>query len=341
MVLSLSAAVFRALRIYATDEIINVNRNKVNGKGSENKLNDAWKLMYITLPLNLLGDLFLTLTMEGSAPWRSLLQLHNENKFLENLLYNSGGTFTFGGLSYPTAAIYDSLAKIDALPPVNAEAALYALLLAKGFAEAMWYITEFFIVQNSGQYSCAIIGNFNRVAVIGATLAMFQNPLGQMQIVGCMLTSGGVGIKFGLCDDDEDTCKNEDERARVRQEYQQLSDEFEMKMKKLGRNLGETLDTAKKTSIVLLENIEEGLEKRDLQKLRKRLQYKEKEGKSRSSSRQGRERASSSSSGSASMRTSSDGNRVRSRSCEPVFDLLESSTACSTPILSAAGWEVD
>lgn len=329
--------------------------------GSGTKINDAWKLMYITLPLNLLGDLFLTLTMEGSAPWRSLLQLHNENKFLENLLYNSGGTFTFGGLSYPTAAIYDSLAKMDALPPVNAEAALYALLLAKGFAEATWYITEFFIVQNSGQYSCAIIGNFNRVAVIGTTLAMFQNPLAQMQIVGTMLTSGGVGIKFGLCDDDEDTCKNEDERARVRQEYQQLSDEFEMKMKKFGRNLGETLDTAKKTSIVLLENIEEGMEEgRHLQKLRKRLRYKEdRESKMTVSSavgasvpgsgtsRQGRDRAASSSSGS--MRGGSSGydnngkkKNLRSRSCEPVFDLLESSTACSTPVLSAAGWaEVD
>ena len=65
--------------------------------------------MYITLPLNLLGDLFLTLSMEGMAPWKALLQLHNENAFWSQLTNVHAAALNFGGWTYPVSTVVGSL----------------------------------------------------------------------------------------------------------------------------------------------------------------------------------------------------------------------------------------
>eukprot|EP00392_Amoebophrya_sp_AT5.2_P003015 g3020.t1 len=159
------------------------------GAKSEHPFPSAVKILQLILPFNIVLTIALSLLFERTA-YSPFVQARREA---------DGSAATRNATSAPESS--DSwwlpISKIQHLAP-DERTSVFLGLFCFSFFTALWILTEFRLVQTCGSYTVAIFANLNRGGAALVAIAVLDERVTGMQIVGLCLIIGGLAMKFLL-----------------------------------------------------------------------------------------------------------------------------------------------
>ncbi|CAD7940327.1 unnamed protein product [Amoebophrya sp. A120] len=171
MFFALAALAFRALRMLFTSVVV----KRRHGQCQKRVVLD---LALSIMPFNMVAVLMLSAWLEGAKPWQIVYE--STAAFLKNPQFNAASVVDPD--SSKDFRIFGGSVVIPVL----------LLILCKGACTATWYVTECLLIEKRGSVFCSVIANLNRVCCIATGLVMFQNPVSPVQMIGFVLTIGGL-----------------------------------------------------------------------------------------------------------------------------------------------------